>query len=241
VKIACAPKSVVVQAGQDIRFQLFNEREVPQEGQVAARMLEVIARYHLAPDQRAWDFLSIALSVIAADECCPRNASGDGWTRTIELTVAVSNPKPWNKHLAKLEHALRFLSTDRWRIKLIEGGVFPKPKDAEGRPEDCVCLLSGGLDSLVGALDLKAAGKTPLLVSQIAKGDKAKQKELASLIGGNRLHVQLNHNADPPPGWSERSQRARSIIFIAYGVLAATSLDAVTTHPLRQCDSRVAD
>src|SRR5690348_11421016 len=109
MRIACAPKSVAVQIGQDVRFQLFNERQAPVEGQVAARMLEVIARYHLAPHQRAWDLLSIALSVIAADECCPRNASADGWSRNIDLTVAVSNPKPWTKHLAKLEHALGFL------------------------------------------------------------------------------------------------------------------------------------
>src|SRR5262245_59808113 len=100
MRIACAPKAVAVTTGQDVRFQLFNERQVPVEGQVAARMLKVISRYHLAPDQRAWDLLSIALSVIAADECCPRNVSADGWTRTIELTVAVSNPKPWIKYLA---------------------------------------------------------------------------------------------------------------------------------------------
>lgn len=225
MKVACAPKSVAVPAGQDLRFQLFNEREIASEGEVAASMLKVIARLGIAPDQRAWDFLSIALAVIAADESCPRTDSPDGWTRTIELTVAVSNPKPWAKHIEKLEHALGFLSTDRWKIKLIDGGIYPKPKVSEDRPEDCVCLLSGGLDSLIGALNLKADGISPLLVSQIAKGDKAKQKELAALIAGKHLHLQLNHNVNPPAGFSERSQRARSIIFIAYGILAATSLD----------------
>lgn len=224
MKIACAPKSVTVSSGHDIRFQLFNERELPSEGEVAASMLKAISRLGLAPNQRAWDFLSIALAVIAADETCPRGTSADGWTRNIELTVAVSNPKQWVKHMPMLEHALGFLSTDRWKIKLIDGGIYPKPKDPIELPEDCVCLLSGGLDSLVGALDLKAAGRSPLLVSQIAKGDKAKQKELAQLIGANHFHLQLNHNATPPKGYSERSQRARSLIFIAYGVLAATSL-----------------
>ncbi|MFM9940099.1 MAG: Qat anti-phage system QueC-like protein QatC [Hyphomicrobiaceae bacterium] len=225
MKVACAPDSVTVPAGQNARFQLFNKRVVASEGEVAATMLEAIGRAGIAPDQRAWDFLSIALSVIAADESCPRNSSGDGWTRTIELTVAVSNPKAWTKHLPKLEHALGFLSTDRWKITLINGGIFPKPKDPQSRPEDCVSLLSGGLDSLIGALDLKANGFSPLLVSQTAKGDKAKQKELAALVAGNHLHLQLNHNAKPPSGFSERSQRSRSIIFIAYAVLAATSLD----------------
>ena len=119
MKVACAPDSVAVPAGQNARFQLFNKRGVASEGEVAATMLEAIGRAGIAPDQRAWDFLSIALSVIAADESCPRSSSGDGWTRTIELTVAVSNPKAWTKHLVKLEHALGFLSTDRWKITLI--------------------------------------------------------------------------------------------------------------------------
>jgi hypothetical protein len=224
MKIACAPKSVTVPAGQDIRYQLFNERELPSQGEVAGSMLKVISKLGLAPNQRAWDFLSIALAVIATDETCPRGASADGWTRNIELTVAVSNPKQWLKHMPLLEHALAFLSTDRWTIKLIDGGIYPKPKNPIELPEDCVCLLSGGLDSLIGALDLKAAGRSPLLVSQIAKGDKAKQRELAQLLGGNHFHLQLNHNVNPPKGYSERSQRARSLIFIAYGVLAATSL-----------------
>lgn len=224
MKVACAPHGVAVPAAQDIRFQLFNQREVASEGEVAGKMLEVIGRLGVAPDQKAWDFLSIALAVIAADETCPRSVSADGWTRTIELTVAVSAPKIWNKHVAKLEQALAFLSTDRWKITLVDGGIYPKPKDSQERPEDCVCLLSGGLDSLVGALDLKASGKAPLLVSQVAKGDRKKQRDLAKLIGGNYLHLQLNHNVRPPTNFSERSQRARSIIFIAYGVFAATCL-----------------
>lgn len=225
MKVVCAPKAVAVPTGQDLRFQLFNAREVATDGEVAASMLKAIGKIGLSPDQLAWDFLSIALAIVAADESCPRASSADGWTRMIELTVAVSNPKAWKKHIPILEDALAFLSTDRWTLKLIDGGIYPKPKKTNERSEDCVCLLSGGLDSFIGALDLTAEGRTPLLVSQVAKGDKAKQKELAKLALAKHLHLQLNHNVQPPAGYSERSQRARSIIFIAYGVLAATCLD----------------
>lgn len=225
MKIACAPKSVASPAGADVRFQLFDTRDVATDGEVAASMLKAIARKRIAPAQQAWDFLSIALAVVAADECCPRTTSPDGWTRTIELTVAASDPKKWTTHLRRLEDALGFLSTDRWRLILVDGGIFPKPNNIDERPEDCICLLSGGVDSLVGALDLKASGLAPLLVSQVAKGDKAKQSALGKEIIGNHLHLQLNHNAKPPAGHSERSQRARSLIFIAYAVLVATCLD----------------
>ncbi len=84
-------------------------------------------------------------------------------------------------------------------------------------------LLSGGLDSLIGAIDLKGHGRNPYAVSQVSMGDKQKQSFFASSIGGGLAHLQLNHNVDCP-GQYERSQRARSIVFLAYGVLAATAL-----------------
>ena len=85
-------------------------------------------------------------------------------------------------------------------------------------------LLSGGLDSLVGAIDIVGAdGRNPYAVSQIARGDKAKQQRFASAIGGGLPHLQLNHNAKHQGG-GDNSQRARSVVFLAYGVLVATAL-----------------
>ena len=44
------------------------------------------------------------------------------------------------------------------------------------------------------------------------------------MIGGGLRLLQLNHNAHVPDPEQPPSQRARSLIFIAYGVLAATTL-----------------
>jgi hypothetical protein len=60
-------------------------------------------------------------------------------------------------------------------------------------------------------------------VSQVSQGDKKTQSYFAAKIGGGLRHLQLNHNANCP-GQNERSQRARSLLFLAYGVLAATTL-----------------
>lgn len=109
-------------------------------------MLKAIGRLELSADPLAWDFLTIALSVIAADESCSRSDSADGWSRTIDLTVAVSNPKAWTKYLPKLEHALGFLSTDRWKLTLIDGGrdISRLPYDGEAdRWFDSAWLTSG--------------------------------------------------------------------------------------------------
>jgi 7-cyano-7-deazaguanine synthase in queuosine biosynthesis len=86
-------------------------------------------------------------------------------------------------------------------------------------------LLSGGLDSLIGAIDLSSSGRKPIAVSNVVRGDGANQVAFARAIGGGLRHLPLNHN-DTPPWRKEESQRARSLIFLAFGVLAATALRA---------------
>ena len=167
----------------------------------------------------------MALSVTAADLGVRRNTSPDGWTREINLQVAVSDPSFWGGQRSLIEDQLRFLTTDRWSITFADGGALPSPPNRVVQPEeDCVSLLSGGLDSLVGAIDLVGRERRrPYLVSQVAQGDKEKQARFASQIGGGLSHLQLNHNTKCPVQ-HERSQRARSIVFLAYGVLLATAL-----------------
>jgi 7-cyano-7-deazaguanine synthase in queuosine biosynthesis len=124
----------------------------------------------------------------------------------------------------ELEAALAFLTTDRWRLRFHHGVLLLPPQRELVLPqEDCIVLISGGLDSLVGAIDLVAEGKRPLAVSQTVRGDAEKQLEFAAMIGGGLNQLQLNHNVCLP-GADESSQRARSLIFMAYGVLAATTL-----------------
>jgi 7-cyano-7-deazaguanine synthase in queuosine biosynthesis len=225
MKIYCAPRdSWDAPKKTDLNVLLFDVPDKQSEGSIGHSLLQTIERMKLAPAPRAWDLLSIALGVVAADHGCLRRTSPDGWTREIELSVAVSDPKFWSGQALALESALRFLTGDVWQISFTEGGIGPKPpKGAKPRDETLACLLSGGLDSLVGAIDLAAKGELPLLVSQVSHGDKENQVYFARQICGDDHHLQLNHVVDTP-GESETSQRARSFIFLAYGVLAATSL-----------------
>ena len=101
---------------------------------------------------------------------------------------------------------------------------WDRPRNRVLPAEDCISLLSGGLDSFIGSLDLAAAGKRPFAVSQIVLGDAENQRAFAKMIGGGLRHLQINHNADVPEPETPSSQRARSLIFIGYGVLAATTL-----------------
>ena len=208
-----------------MRFELYGRAPVAGWGRVGGLVLPVLKRLRLAPTERAWDFTSIALSIVAADEAVTRTNSPDGWTREMDVTVAVAAPAFWDSQKAELHRALEFLTGDIWSLTFVPGGHAPAPvRGAMPRPEDTICLLSGGMDSLVGAIDAVAAGRRPLLVSQKAKGDSADQIAFAKLISPGTLHLQLSHHARPP-GPSERSQRARSIVFLAFGVLAASCLE----------------
>jgi 7-cyano-7-deazaguanine synthase in queuosine biosynthesis len=204
---------------------LYGQPSRSNQGSAGAAIKEVIRRRKLCPTPRAWDFLSIALSVISADLAGHRDRSPDGWTREFDLKISVIDPEFWASQTPALERLLRFLSTDIWRLQFTGGGFQPAPEREIIRPtEDSIVLLSGGLDSFIGAIDLSKRGQRPFAVSQSVRGDEEKQDAFAAMIGGGLNHLRLNHNAHVPDPEIMPSQRARSIMFLAQGILTATSL-----------------
>ncbi|MGH9428404.1 MAG: Qat anti-phage system QueC-like protein QatC, partial [Terriglobia bacterium] len=157
MKIVCAPLDFRSKTGvsADLEVVVYSHPDKQTRGGIGANIRETIARLKLKPTQRAWDFLSIALAVLAADTAVRRNQSPDGWTRELDLQIAVGNRAFWSSHAGLVENILRFLTTDIWRMDFLDGGIQPVPPKSPHLPEeDCVSLLSGGLDSLVGAVDL---------------------------------------------------------------------------------------
>lgn len=174
--------------------------------------------------QLAWDFLSIALAAFAADRFVVRAAGEDGWTRVMDVTIAVQDPITWNRVADRLAAALRFLTGDIWSLHFIAGGAEPLAFQGELlHDRDAVCLFSGGLDSLLGALMLIDQGRSPKLISQASPKEVTPQKTLAHLIGlgDHRLNANVFERWRPP---YEPSTRGRSIIFFGYGVAAAAAL-----------------
>lgn len=227
MRIVCAPAEhrIFESAGGDLNVLLYGRANGSDAASVGGAVRRVIQQRKLAPAARAWDLLSIALAVVTVDMAVRRDDSPDGWTRVLDLHVAVCDRPFWAAHRDLVARQLEFLTTDIWKVAFLDGGVAPAvPRRAIRPRQDCVVLLSGGLDSLIGAMDLvKAHAKRPYAVSQVSMGDKQKQSVFASRIGTGLPHLQLNHNADCP-GENERSQRARSIVFLAYGVVLATAL-----------------
>lgn len=201
-------------------------------GHIAPSLPTDIRRAGLAPSAREWDFATIASSVAAADKAIPRENSADGWTRIIEVSICLREPDVWDAKRAELESLFRFLTGDFWTLRFLRGGMKPpKAKRRKKSDADCVCLLSGGVDSLVGAIDLTSAARKPLFVSQVIRGDRATQEKYATALGGAERHCQWSF-AVSHPGPSEKSTRARSIVFFAFAALAASAISSTVTRPV---------
>ena len=227
-KVICYPRYCKPSAYDDgtLYFEIFStpEENLANVGHVGVQILKEMRISQIHPSVPAFDFLMIAMGVVSADKAVLRSECADGWTRQIELTVYVYEYDKWLQEKSQLEEMLRFLSGDFWTIhfKKLNTPICPE-KDYPLRNNDCVCLLSGGMDSLVGAIDLHEEGRNPLFLSQIVRGDGEHQRDYAAAVGENNL-CQWS-NSVKKHGRTENSTRARSIIFFAYALLASCGID----------------
>lgn len=195
----------------------------PELAGLGAGLPHAATRLPRPPSVQAWDFLSIALAVYAADRFVVRREATDSWTRMISLEVELVDPEPWEAQAKALEDALRFLSSDIWYLRFRGAGMEPPVFQGRLSDRDCACLFSGGLDSLIGVVDLRAQGRRPLLVSQASPKEGPVQAYLAGQIGmaDYRFEGRASERWHPP---YEPSSRARSILFLGYGAVAASAL-----------------
>ncbi|MGE0531939.1 MAG: Qat anti-phage system QueC-like protein QatC [Hyphomonadaceae bacterium] len=242
MKLICGPEDFAFPSGNGyLPIVVFGNAPSDEYGSVGAAVKSQIGRDRLDIPPRAWDFLAIAMSVVAADLAGDRGASPNGWTREYDVQIAVADPQFWNTQAHTFAEMLGFLTSDRWAVSFVGNGLLPAPpaKPLHG-DEDGVVLLSGGLDSLTGAIDLAASGKRLVAVSKIVNGDREKQCQFAQRIAGITRHIQFNHNANVPEPEDMPTTRGRSIAFLAFGMAAATSLAAYkdgATVPLYICEN----
>jgi hypothetical protein len=209
------------------------------------RSFDTLAKMGIFPSEIAVDLLVLAAHVQAADTRISRGTeSQDGWTREIRIVVPVSEPARWNATIPLLRRLLNFLTGDRWTI-----GFRPRPDGFEKvvakkppqliRPHfDSLALFSGGLDSLIGAIDSLEQGATPLLISHAGDGATSdSQSTLFEALKKNysknnfdRLRIWMDFR-----GWgvrgvdSEKTTRGRSFLFFAAGVFAGSGLHGAFT------------
>ncbi|HEX3530198.1 MAG TPA: Qat anti-phage system QueC-like protein QatC [Thermoanaerobaculia bacterium] len=195
------------------------------------------------PDPIVLDFLLIASLCYVLDKAVPRGrgVAPDNWTREFEVAFPVSDVRVWKRVAGDFAQALGFLSGDIWRVSFVERGevpIFAEPARRRRSRKTLVlkrvaaskvCLFSGGLDSLAGAIDLLSGDDSQqvLLVGHYDLAGPASQQN--NLFTGLReryparselIQARVSHKPDSAP---ELTLRSRSLVFIALGIYAARS------------------
>jgi len=209
------------------------------------RAISDLTNLGAVPSEIAIDLLIVAALVYAADTRISRESeSQDTWTREIRLIVPVHDPIRWNAARPTLERMLNFLTGDRWTFGFRSrpsrfSAIAPRRTTARiFKSFDSLSLFSGGLDSLIGAIDLLEDGNVPLFVSHAADG--ATSDAQSTLFDALRKHYK------PLPFerfrlWmnfpknlirdvaGEDTTRGRSFLFFTAGVLAGFGMSTPFT------------
>lgn len=186
---------------------------------------------HPVPTQ-AIDLVRIAGSAYLVDRLSGRPSA---FTRRLDLTVEVADPRPWDgEAISQLAQLLFWLTGDTWDLQLIQDPTTPEAPVAETSDRvEAVALLSGGLDSYLGALHLLSTlSEPPLFVGHYDTATAVRRAQ-------NTVHRWLQENYTPPPSYTqveftqvedkkESSSRSRSLLFVALGAAIATSRQAST-------------
>lgn len=197
---------------------------------IGGPVFAAVRRLGVPVHARAFDLLTIAMAVTAADTFVDKAEADDGWARQFCLRIPLADPAPWLPVVPVLEEALHFLSGDLWSIELLSDGPRRPRPQTRGRltrlaGHDCVSLFSGGLDSAIGALDLLAEGKMPLLISHSYRGDAERQYKIKAYLPTDVSRFSAVANPLSLLGENNDVQmRTRSFNFLAYGALVAATM-----------------
>lgn len=182
------------------------------------------------------DFFDISAVVYVADELAKR---GEAWGRRLQFALPVVDPTIWSSNEAVLAEVLGFLTGDTYKFRWIPtrrpDGYGRHRVQLPYRRHTVVCMFSGGLDSLMGAVRLLSAGESVLLVGHHADGvTSTAQRELFEMLHrrfGNRVELiqcGLRQSSRKNPTFNlpeieskEDSHRARSFLFLALGFAVA--------------------
>jgi hypothetical protein len=178
---------------------------------------------------RELDWLEVAGYLLAVDMACARGDGDLAWSRDITAHLPVRDPVFWQTHATTLQEIFGDFTSDRLQLRF-ETDPQPNPAPRQRRrpfpDHDCIALVSGGVDSFVGAVGLVADGRRPLAVSHTANGattrSQARVEEVITARFSDFERVGLSaakYGAGFPE--PEKSQRSRSFLFLAAGAMLA--------------------
>lgn len=188
----------------------------------------------------ALDLFLFSLMVYCVDKRVSRKEQVDAWTRNLELYIPVRQKEKWESCKETITKALDFLTGDHWVLHFRSRIALTADEDSyrKGRwrfrrstriiDTDTFCMLSGGLDSFIGAINLLCEGNKPIFVSHYGggKGVKSYQDKVVRLLASK-------YRVDPKRFFRfyaasskgiEDSTRSRSLMFFAHAIVLASGM-----------------
>jgi 7-cyano-7-deazaguanine synthase in queuosine biosynthesis len=189
-----------------------------------------VAAFGAALDVGSADLVTVALSCYAADRLARRPR---GWSRELQLRIAVARPDLWIAAIPALSIYLHELTDDAWTLEFVggraprvsegQGTLFPIDRDSNGS----VALFSGGLDSLAGATAHLAADPDRLILLGSRSSTVIGRDQ--RLLAGNLRHRYGDRVVDlgvplrlRRAQSAEDSQRTRGFLFLSLATAAAS-------------------
>lgn len=182
------------------------------------------------PSKNSLDFLYFSVFVSVIDRLIKRGWFADNWTRNIEVDIPVSDVAAWVEAKEELEKALNFLSGDHWSLTFHDAQedyflTDELPLEENDKTYTNICLFSGGLDSLIGVIDL-AEEDDNIILSSFYDGHGAllgKQNDIYQKIKSNK-NIFLSQFALNRIKSNEDTTRARSVLFLGLALYMAINL-----------------
>lgn len=197
------------------------------------RAIGVLRKLEVFPLDKAYDLIALAMLVYLADTRISRKQHAqDSWTREIFVELPVVSPEIWNSNVDRLNRMLRFLTGDIWSISFVERTVvFETEIRTRNVAYDAISLFSGGMDSLINAINLQEEGKNILLAAHANEGlVKKAQTDIVQKL--NEKYAGIKHSlvdlwTNIPKGaiaegGEENTTRSRSFLFIAFAAFVAS-------------------
>jgi 7-cyano-7-deazaguanine synthase in queuosine biosynthesis len=181
---------------------------------------------------RQLDWMEILGYLFGIDLVCERGPGDLFWARRVEAWLPVRDPDYWAAHAIPIQEIFGGLTSDQLTIRFEpdeEPSDPPRQGPAAFPNHDGVALISGGIDSFVGAAELLRGGESALLLSHLGSGaTNTAQKHVEAKLREwdpdlNRIRLGAGRSQESPLPGPEPSQRSRTFLFVGAACLIAAA------------------
>lgn len=211
--------------------------DINKSSNITINTIQLFNTLKFVPNEKSLDVLFFSIYIHLIDNLLPRDKLAvDNWQREIQISIPVSEPLAWNQNANTIVEALDFLTGDEWHINFYELSekyfVSEELDLADTISIKNICLLSGGMDSLVGAIDLIQRSDNILFVSHYdgAGANSNDQKDIFNTFENDtekNIYLSQFHVYDSDIFYQvhDGNLRARSLLFLGFAIFHAINFN----------------